>query len=153
MLQSMGLQKLRQTELLNWNQRTANLMSIASSQQEKYHILRHMKYTFNNTSNNLYLLCSVTSVVSDSVTPWNIAQQAPLSMGFSREEYLSGLPFPSPGDHPNPGIDPASPALAGGSLPLAPPDYLINNPEGLSVLTHRYQSGGRNGTSLSISCY
>ena len=73
-----------QRELLNWNQRTANLMSIASSQQEKYHILRHMKYTFNNTSNNLYLLCSVTSVISDSVTPWNIAQQAPLSMGFSR---------------------------------------------------------------------
>ena len=47
-----------QTELLNWNQRTANLMSIASSQQEKYHILRHMKYTFNNTSNNLYLVLS-----------------------------------------------------------------------------------------------
>ena len=46
--------------------------------------------------------------------PWTVAHQAPLSMGFPREEYLSGLPFPSPGDHPNPGIDPASPALAGG---------------------------------------
>ena len=49
-------------------------------------------------------------------TPWTIACQAPLSMGFSRQEYWSGLPFPSPGDFPNPGIKPASrmsPALAG----------------------------------------
>ena len=35
-------------------------------------------------------------------TPWTVARQAPLSMGFSRQEYFSGLPFPSPGDHPNP---------------------------------------------------
>ena len=49
-------------------------------------------------------------------TPWTIACQAPLSMGFSRQEYWSGLPFPSPGDFPNPGIKPASrmsPAVAG----------------------------------------
>ena len=48
---------------------------------------------------------------------WTIARQAPLSMGFSRQEYWSGLPFPSPGDLPNPGIEPAtlrSPALADG---------------------------------------
>ena len=54
--------------------------------------------------------------------PWTIARQAPLSMGFSRQEYWSGLPRPSPGDLPNPGIEPeslTSPALAG-SLPLAP---------------------------------
>ena len=48
-----------------------------------------------------------------------IACQAPLSMGFSRQEYLTGLPFPSPGDLPNPGIEPESPALAGGFLPLS----------------------------------
>ena len=41
-------------------------------------------------------MCLVTSVVSDSATPWTIASQAPLSMGFSRQEYWSGLPFPSP---------------------------------------------------------
>ena len=48
---------------------------------------------------------------------WTVAPQAPLSMGFSRQEYWSGWPFPSPGDIPNPGIKPASltsPALAGG---------------------------------------
>ena len=44
-------------------------------------------------------------------TPWTIAYQAPPSMGFSRQEYWSGLPFPSPGDLPNPGIEPRSSAL------------------------------------------
>ena len=46
-------------------------------------------------------------------TPWSVVCQAPLSMGFSREEYWSGLQFPSPGDLPNLGIEPVSPALAG----------------------------------------
>ena len=44
-------------------------------------------------------------------TLWTVAHQAPLSMGFSRQEYWSGLPFPFPGDLPNPGIEPRSPAL------------------------------------------
>ena len=51
------------------------------------------------------------------MTPWTVALQAPLSMEFSRQEYWSGLPFPTPEDLPNPGIKPASlasPALAGG---------------------------------------
>ena len=48
---------------------------------------------------------------------WTVAYQAPLSMGFSRQEYWSGLPFPSPGDLPNPGIEPGSPALQADSLP------------------------------------
>ena len=50
-------------------------------------------------------------------TPWTIAHQAPLSMGLSQQEYWSGLPFPTPGTLPNPGIEPTSPvspALAGG---------------------------------------
>ena len=42
---------------------------------------------------------------------WAVACQAPLSLGFPRQEYWSGLPFPSPGDLPNPGIEPRSPAL------------------------------------------
>ena len=50
-------------------------------------------------------------------TPWTVACQAPLSMGFSRREYWSGLPFPSPGDLPDPGIEPWSPALQADSLP------------------------------------
>ena len=59
-------------------------------------------------------------------TPWTVAFQAPLSMGFTRQEYWSGLPFPLPEDLPDPRIKPASllsPALAGtGSLPLVPPE-------------------------------
>ena len=47
------------------------------------------------------------SVMSDSAIPWTIAHLAPLSMGFSRQEYWSELPFPSPGDLPDPGIKPA----------------------------------------------
>ena len=48
--------------------------------------------------------------------PWTVAHQAPLSMGFSRQEYWSGLPFPSPGDLPDPGIEPRSPTLQADSL-------------------------------------
>ena len=50
------------------------------------------------------------------VTPWTVACQEPLSMGFSRQDYYSGLPFPSPGDLPNPGMEPVSPALQADSL-------------------------------------
>ena len=49
-----------------------------------------------------------------SVTPQTIVHQAPLSKGFTRQEYWSGLPFPSSGDLPHPGVKPAAPALAGG---------------------------------------
>ena len=54
-------------------------------------------------------------------TPWTVARQAPLSMGFSRQAYWSGLPFPSPGDLPNPGIEPGPPALQADSLPTELP--------------------------------
>ena len=55
------------------------------------------------------------------VTPWAVASQAPLSIGFSRQEHWSGLPFPSPGDLPDPGIKPRSPALQAYSLLTEPP--------------------------------
>ena len=51
------------------------------------------------------------------MTPWAVAYQASPSMGFSRQEYWSGLPFPSPGDLPDPGIESRSPALQADSLP------------------------------------
>ena len=54
-------------------------------------------------------------------TPWTVAHQAPLSMGFSRQEYWSGLPFPSPGDLPDPGIEPRSPTLQADALTSEPP--------------------------------
>ena len=59
----------------------------------------------------------VTKSYLTLATPWSIACQAPLSMGFSKQEYWSGLPFPSPGDLPDPGIEPRSPALQEDSLP------------------------------------
>ena len=63
----------------------------------------------------------VLSRVRLFMTPGTVAHQAFLSMGFSRQEYWSGLPFPSPGDLPNPGIKPTSPALAGRFLTPVPP--------------------------------
>ena len=58
-------------------------------------------------------------------TDWTVAYQAPPSMGFSRQEYWSGLPFPSPGDLPNPGIEPRSPAWYADALPSEPPGKLM----------------------------
>ena len=54
-------------------------------------------------------------------TPWTVAHQVPPSMGFSSKEYWSGLPFPSPGDLPDPGIEPGSPALQADALPSESP--------------------------------
>ena len=53
--------------------------------------------------------------------PWTVARQDPLFMGFSRQEYWSGLPFPSPEDLPDPGIKPRSPAFQADALPSEPP--------------------------------
>ena len=61
------------------------------------------------------------------------AHQDPLSMGFPRQEYWSGLPFPSPGDLPNPGIEPESPALSGGFFTPEPPGQPLE--KGTSVLS------------------
>ena len=61
--------------------------------------------------------CLVTKSCLTLATPQTVLWQAPLSMGFSRQEYWSGLPFPSPGDLPDPGIEPGSPALQADSLP------------------------------------
>ena len=62
------------------------------------------------------------------VTPWTVAHQAPPSMGFSRQEYWSGLPFLSPGDLPDPGIEPRSPALQADTLNSEPPGKLSKLP-------------------------
>ena len=62
------------------------------------------------------------SLMSDSANPWTIAYKASPSMGFSRQEYWSGLPFPSPEDLPNPRIKPRSPTLQADALPSEPPN-------------------------------
>ena len=68
-------------------------------------------------------------------TPWTVAYQAPPSMAppssYSRQEYWSGLPFPSPGDLPNPGIEPGSPALQADALTSEPPGKTLRDTQKL----------------------
>ena len=75
------------------------------------------------------MLCKVKVKSLSSVrlfaTPWTVAHQAPPSMGFSRQEYWSGLPFPSPGDLPDPGIKPGSPAFQTDALTSEPPGNYV----------------------------
>ena len=68
------------------------------------------------------------------VIPWTIAHQAPLSMGFSRQEYWSELPFPSPEDLSDPGIQPRSPPLLADSLPCEPPGKSLFHPASYKLL-------------------
>ena len=72
-------------------------------------------------SKNMTLLLKSLSGVRLFATTCTVAYQAPPSMGFSRQEYWSGLPFPSPGDFPNPGIEPGSPIVRADTLPSEPP--------------------------------
>ena len=67
-------------------------------------------------------MCVLDAQLCPAVIPWMIASQTPLSMGFSKQEYWSELPFPSPGDLPDPGIKPRFPALQA--------DYLLSEPPG-----------------------
>ena len=69
------------------------------------------------------MLCEVKSLscIQLFATPWTVAYQAPPFMGFSRQEYWSGLPFPSPGDLPDPGIEPGSTAFQADALTSEPP--------------------------------
>jgi len=70
--------------------------------------------TKNRTTRHVWVLCCFS--LSDSETPRTIAHKTPLSMGFSRQEYWSGLPCPPSGDPPDPGMEPRSPALQADSL-------------------------------------
>ena len=87
----------------------------------------------------------VVSCVRLFVTPWTIARQAPLSMEFSRREYWSGLPFPSPGDLLDPGMEFRSPALQADSLPI--PLLLLVTPAGATSLPLGY-TGSAKAVSL-----
>ena len=80
--------------------RRHKLCEIRQAQKDKHCMILFMKVKVKSLSR-----------VQLFVTPWTVAYQAPPSMGFSRQECWSGLPFPSPGDLPNPGIEPWSPAL------------------------------------------
>ena len=67
-----------------------------------------------------HLMLSHLVMSNSSASPWTVAHQAPLFMGFPRQESWIGLSFPSPGDLPNPGIEHESPALQADSLPCEP---------------------------------
>ena len=115
--------------------------------------------------------CLVTKLCPTLATPWTVACQAPLSMGFSRQAYWSGLPFPSPGDLPDPGIKPRSPVLQilywlsyDGSHFVFPKGYPVwpscttymNSPHScqhrlLSVFKNIWQTYGQN--SYLIICF
>ena len=69
---------------------------------------------------------NLLSLVRLFATLWTVAYQAPLSMKFSRQEYWSGLPFPSPGDLPNPEMEPGSPAIQADALLLEPRKEGVN---------------------------
>ena len=87
--------------------------------------------TFHNKKLEIYIYLIRSdqiscSVVSNSVTPWTVARQAPLSMRLCRQKYWSGLPCTPPGNLPNPGIKPRSPAMAGDSFNTEPPGKPCN---------------------------
>ena len=77
-----------------------------------------------NTNISTKSVCAQLCRVQLFGAPWTIACQAPLPMGFSKQEYWSGLPFPSPGDFPDRGFEPMSPALVGGFFTTVPPGFL-----------------------------
>ena len=94
-------------------------------------------------------------------TQWSVALQAPPSMGFSRQEYWSGLPFPSPGDLPNPGIEPRSPALQADALTSEPPgkpplspymfQIVFQNPCIIMLSCRKFCNGGKH-LYLNVQC-
>ena len=77
-------------------------------------------WALSMTYGSISVSCSI--IFQLFATPWTVAHQAPLSKGFSRQEYWSCLPFPSPGDLPDPGTKPGSPALQADSLLFQPPE-------------------------------
>ena len=86
-------------------------------------------------------VCSVTQ----SATPWTVTCQAPLSMGFSTQEYWGGLPFPPPGDLPNPEIkpvSPASPSLAGRYFTAEPPGKWLSKFSCLAIFSSSLTENG-----------
>ena len=107
----------------------ALLQGIFPTQGSKLHLLHckqilyHLshKRSPNGTGEEVESENEVAQSCPTLCDPWTVAHQAPPSMGFSRQEYWSGLPFPFPGDLPNPGIKPRSPTLQADTLTSAPP--------------------------------
>ena len=86
------------------------------------------------------------------MTLWTVAYQAPPSMGFSRQKYWSGLPFPSPGDLPNPGIEPGSPALEADALTSEPPGKPIQLLSCVQLFVTPWTTACQASLSITNSC-
>ena len=95
-----------------WTEETGGIQFMGS------HRVRH---NWSNLAHTMKVKVKSLSCVRLFATPWTVAYQDPRSMGFSRQEYWSGLPFPSPGDLPDPGIEPGSSALQADASPSEPP--------------------------------
>ena len=93
-----------------------------NTESKRIHVhIANRKFCLSNICVKLFSEVKLLSRVRLFVTLWTVAHQAPLSMGFSRQEYWSGLPFPSPGDLPNPGIEPRCPAWQADAFSSEPP--------------------------------
>ena len=115
---NLGLKKYIQWIILSYSLKVFKWQIQYSS---RFISMKSIGRNFSSSSTSLqkgyctnFYVCSVSSVLSDSVAQQTVAGQAPLSMGFPRQEDWSGLPCPSPGDHPHQGTEPASPVLVGG---------------------------------------
>ena len=109
-LQSVGLQKSR-----------TRLKQLSRSAQYIHYLEGNQGILSLPALNSSESESEVLSCVQLFAAPWTVAHQAPPSMEFSRQEYWSGLPFPSPRDLPHPGIEPRPPALWADALPSEPP--------------------------------
>ena len=127
-LQSMGLQDLDTTKQLTSSEFYSSTRQLENNETNRGKVEEEVKQKSHQGEVNCkirswekgkvrVLSCSVTS---SSLQPWTVVHRVPLSMEFSRQEYWSGLPFPSPRDLPNPGIKPRSPTLQRDSLPSEP---------------------------------
>ena len=108
--------------------------------------------TFLKNRKLLLLLFSHWVVPISFVTPWMVASQTPLSLGFPRQEYWTGLPFPSTSDLSNPGVKLKSPELQAGSLPLS---HLASPPNikyAWAIASFNDLNGEGNGNPLQYSC-
>ena len=106
------------TQLRDWAT-TTNTAKISQQDSMCQIMVRHLNIT--NLLKTVVVVVYSLNRVWFFVTPWTVAHQAPLSMGFSRQEYWSGLPFPSPGDISDPRTEPVSPGLAGRFFTTEPP--------------------------------
>ena len=101
--------------------RTKYFLYLLCSQNKQTNYTHKLNLPFGNALQQSCLKVKSLSRVRLLATPWAVAYQTPLSMVFSRQQSWSGLPFPSPGDLPNPGIEPGSPTLQTDALPSEPP--------------------------------